>query len=86
MKRFKSFGCPKGHQLHPHIVWFGEAVPMINKAIDICMTADILSIISTSMQMYPAANLMYYAPEGIPTYFIDPKPVMKSKQMLFCSK
>lgn len=74
--------CPKGYQLRPHIVWFGEAVPMIDKAINICMTADVLVIIGTSMQVYPAASLMHYAPEGIPTYFIDPRPAMQSKQNL----
>ncbi len=71
--------CEQGHQLRPHIVWFGEAVPMIEKAIDICMTADILVIIGTSMQVYPAASLMHYVPENTPTYFIDPKPAMSSK-------
>lgn len=74
--------CPKGYQLRPHIVWFGEAVPMIDKAIDICMTADILVIIGTSMQVYPAASLIHYKPESSPTYFIDPKPAMQSKQNL----
>lgn len=71
--------CPKGHQLRPHIVWFGEAVPMIDKAMDLCSTADILVIIGTSMQVYPAAGLMHYVPEGIPIYFIDPKPAMESR-------
>ncbi len=71
--------CPKGHQLRPHVVWFGEAVPMIDKAMEICETADILLIIGTSMQVYPAAGLMHYVPEGTPTYFIDPKPSMESK-------
>jgi len=46
--------CEKGHQLRPHIVWFGEDVPMIEKAVAICKTADILIIIGTSMQVYPA--------------------------------
>lgn len=71
--------CPKGHQLRPHVVWFGEAVPMIEKAMEVCETADILLIIGTSMQVYPAAGLMHYVPEGTPTYFIDPKPTMESK-------
>lgn len=74
--------CKRGYQLRPHIVWFGEAVPMIEKAIDVCMTADILVIIGTSMQVYPAASLIHYAPENIPTYFIDPKPAVESKQNL----
>jgi NAD-dependent deacetylase len=74
--------CPKGYQLRPHIVWFGEAVPMIDKAVDVCMTADILVIIGTSMQVYPAASLMHYVPENTPTYYIDPKPAMESNKNL----
>tara|TARA_R110000868_G_scaffold91812_1_gene254376 strand:+ start:88 stop:765 length:678 start_codon:yes stop_codon:yes gene_type:complete len=74
--------CPNGYQLRPHIVWFGEAVPMIESAINICMTADILAIIGTSMQVYPAASLMHYSPEGIPIYLIDPKPTINSKPNL----
>jgi NAD-dependent deacetylase len=70
--------CPKGHQLRPHIVWFGEAVPMIDKSMEICETADILLIIGTSMQVYPAASLIHYVPQGTPIYFIDPKPSVKS--------
>ena len=72
--------CPKGYQLRPHIVWFGEAVPMIDKAIDICMTADMLLIIGTSMQVYPAASLMHYRPANAPIFFIDPKPTIQSQQ------
>ena len=71
--------CPNGHQLRPHIVWFGEAVPMIDKAMEECATADILIIIGTSMQVYPAAGLMHYIPEGTPVYFVDPNPAMKSR-------
>lgn len=74
--------CPNNHQLRPHIVWFGEAVPMIEKAMGVCATADILVIIGTSMQVYPAAGLMHYVPEGTPTFFIDPKPMMESKNNL----
>jgi NAD-dependent deacetylase len=74
--------CPKGHQLRPHIVWFGEAVPMIDTAVDVCMTADILLIIGTSMQVYPAASLMHYVPEHTPTFFIDPKPAIESRHNL----
>ncbi|WP_027124823.1 SIR2 family NAD-dependent protein deacylase [Gelidibacter mesophilus] len=70
--------CPSGHQLRPHIVWFGEAVPMIETAMELCATADILIIIGTSMQVYPAAGLMHYVPEGTPIYYIDPKPAMES--------
>lgn len=74
--------CKKGYQLRPHIVWFGEDVPMIEKAVEICETADILIIIGTSMQVYPAAGLMHYVPENSPMYFIDPKPAMESKNNL----
>ncbi len=74
--------CRKGHQLRPHIVWFGEDVPMIPKAISICETADILIIIGTSMQVYPAAGLIHYIPSGTHTYFIDPKPTMRSSSKL----
>ena len=74
--------CKKGYQLRPHIVWFGEDVPMIPKAISICETADVLIIIGTSMQVYPAASLMHYVPQNTPTYFIDPKPNIDSKENL----
>ena len=74
--------CKKGHQLRPHIVWFGEDVPMIEKAVAICKTADILIIIGTSMQVYPAASLMHDVPEQTPTYFIDPKPNVDSGKNL----
>jgi NAD-dependent deacetylase len=74
--------CKKGHQLRPHIVWFGEDVPMIEKAVKIYESADVLIIIGTSMQVYPAASLMHYVPENTPTYFIDPKPNIDSKKHL----
>ncbi|MBA6151309.1 SIR2 family NAD-dependent protein deacylase [Gelidibacter maritimus] len=71
--------CPDGHQLRPHIVWFGEMVPNMDIAMETCATADILIIIGTSMQVYPAASLMHYVPEGTPIYFVDPKPAMESR-------
>lgn len=74
--------CKNGHQLRPHIVWFGEDVPMIPKAISICETADILMIIGTCMQVYPAASLIHYVPQNTPIYFIDPKPNIESKDNL----
>tara|TARA_R110002126_G_scaffold12684_1_gene54878 strand:- start:1538 stop:2218 length:681 start_codon:yes stop_codon:yes gene_type:complete len=74
--------CEKGYQLRPHIVWFGEDVPMIEKAVEICATADVLVIIGTSMQVYPAASLMHYVPQNTSTYFIDPKPNIESKENL----
>lgn len=63
-----------GCQLRPHIVWFGEAVPLLDKAIEITKKADILVIIGTSMQVYPAASLINYIKAAIPIYFIDPNP------------
>lgn len=63
-----------GSQIRPHIVWFGEAVPMLEKAIEITEKADILIIIGTSMQVYPAASLVNYVKNGTPIYFIDPNP------------
>ncbi|MCG1036570.1 SIR2 family NAD-dependent protein deacylase [Polaribacter sargassicola] len=66
--------CDKKSQLRPHIVWFGEMVPMLNKAIEITQKADILVIIGTSMQVYPAASLINYIKPNTPIYFIDPKP------------
>jgi NAD-dependent deacetylase len=74
--------CKKGHQLRPHIVWFGEDVPMIENAMRICETSDILVIIGTSMQVYPAAGLMHYVPANTPIFYIDPKPALSSKQNL----
>ena len=64
----------RGVQLRPHIVWFGEAVPMIEKAVRVVSKADVLVIVGTSMVVYPAAGLIHYAPAGIPIYLIDPKP------------
>ncbi|WP_422861449.1 SIR2 family NAD-dependent protein deacylase [Flagellimonas sp. W118] len=63
-----------GHQLRPHIVWFGEMVPLLETAAYITQQADIVIIIGTSMQVYPAASLIHYAPQETPIYFIDPKP------------
>ena len=67
--------APNGSQLRPHIVWFGEAVPKINIAIDAVEAADILLIVGTSLQVYPAAGLYAYAKKGTPIYIIDPKDV-----------
>lgn len=64
----------EGNQLRPHIVWFGEDVPMIENAIDVVETADILIIIGTSLQVYPAAGLMNYVDQNVPVYYIDPNP------------
>jgi NAD-dependent deacetylase len=66
--------CDQKSQLRPHIVWFGEEVPNLTLAEEITQTADILIIIGTSMQVYPAANLIYEIKNNTPIYFIDPKP------------
>lgn len=67
--------APNGAQLRPHIVWFGEPVPYINAAIDQVMKADVLLIVGTSLQVYPAAGLYAYAKADTPIYIIDPKDV-----------
>jgi NAD-dependent deacetylase len=61
-----------GGQLRPHIVWFGEMVPMIEPAADLCLNADIFVVIGTSMQVYPAAGLIGYVSDDVPKYIIDP--------------
>ncbi len=64
--------CEKGSQLRPHIVWFGEAVPAIETAINLVMQADIFVVVGTSLNVYPAAGLLNYVPAGAPIYIIDP--------------
>lgn len=64
-----------GSQLRPFIVWFGEAVPEIETAVDYVEKADIFVIIGTSMNVYPAAGLLNYVPRTAEVYLIDPKPV-----------
>ena len=65
----------RGVQLRPNIVWFGEAVPKFDTAARIASEADIMLIVGTSLQVYPAAGLVQYARRGIPIYLIDPKPL-----------
>ena len=67
--------APNGAQLRPHIVWFGEAVPKIEAAIDAVEAADVLLIVGTSLQVYPAAGLYRYAKSDTPIYIIDPNDV-----------
>jgi len=69
--------CEEKSQLRPHIVWFGEAVPMIDQAVGLVEKADILVVIGTSMQVYPAAGLLSHVRYGTPIYFIDPDPSIK---------
>jgi NAD-dependent deacetylase len=63
-----------GNQLRPHIVWFGEDVPAMEKALEVVEQADVLLVIGTSLQVYPAAGLINYVNQNIPVYYIDPKP------------
>ncbi|MBT8295545.1 MAG: NAD-dependent deacylase [Gramella sp.] len=74
--------CEYNHQLRPHVVWFGEAVPMFQIAAEITETADIIIVIGTSLQVYPAAGLLDFAPENSPVYFIDPKPSIRENKNL----
>jgi len=63
-----------GSQLRPHVVWFGEPVPMILEAINIMSQADVFALVGTSLQVYPASGLIDYLPPGIPKYIIDKNP------------
>ena len=67
--------APNGSQLRPHIVFFGEAVPKIERAIDCVQAADLMLIVGTSLAVYPAAGLYRYARAGVPVYLIDPEEV-----------
>lgn len=64
--------CEQGAQLRPHVVWFGEEVPNLGIGQQICEEADILIIIGTSLNVYPAANLIFFAPDKAPKFLIDP--------------
>lgn len=66
--------CAEGSQLRPHIVWFGEEVPMLTRAAELAAQADIFIVVGTSMQVYPAAGLVDYAPQNAELYYIDPNP------------
>lgn len=74
--------CEYNSQLRPHIVWFGEDVPLMEQAIEITQQADIVMIVGTSMQVYPAAGLVSYAAPNTPIYFIDPNPSIQRKPNL----
>lgn len=64
--------CEKGSQLRPHVVWFGEAVPMIEPAMKLCTQADLFMVVGTSLAVYPAANLVHFVPFDTEVYVIDP--------------
>lgn len=79
--------CEYNKQLRPHVVWFGEAVPMFEKAAEIISDSEFVIIIGTSMQVYPAAGLIEFAPRQAPVYFIDPKPnIQQSKRLKIVNK
>jgi NAD-dependent deacetylase len=65
--------CELGSQLRAHVVWFGEAVPMIEKAAQICQKTDQFILVGSSLAVYPAAGLVNYVPRHVPKYIIDPK-------------
>jgi NAD-dependent deacetylase len=64
--------CEKGSQLRPHIVWFGEPVPMFEEVMNIAPEADMFLVVGTSMAVYPAAGLISYVRKDIPKYYVDP--------------
>lgn len=64
----------RGRPLRPHIVWFGESVPLIEEAVRLVEAADTVIVVGTSLKVYPAASLLHYARFGVPVYLIDPKP------------
>lgn len=71
---------PNGNQLRPHIVWFGEAVPMMDIALDIADEADIFIVVGTSLNVYPAAGLVYAVGKDVPVYVVDPNmPAMQKR-------
>jgi len=76
--------CEKGSQLRPHIVWFGEMVPMMEAAIEKAMEADIFLVVGTSLLVYPAAGLIDYVPYKAPKFVVDPKiPALRKSPNLF---
>ena len=72
--------CDENHQLRPHVVWFGEMVPMMDEAMHYVAQADILIIVGTSMQVYPAAGLLQFASENVPIFLVDPNPSISSSE------
>lgn len=73
---------PDGHLLRPHIVWFGEEVPLLAEAAQICRTADFLVVVGTSLQVYPAAGLVHEVSPETPIFVVDPgAPSLRSSQV-----
>lgn len=79
--------APDGSLLRPYIVWFGEAVPMMDAAIELCEEADIFILVGSSLNVYPAAGLIHYVPPKAKCYLVDPKEVSVSRKMtIFAEK
>ena len=78
----KGDRCERGSQLRPHIVWFGEAVPLIDNAAKQVSEADILVVIGTSLQVYPAAGLLHYFSPQKPLFLVDPNPQITARANL----
>ncbi|WP_299578648.1 SIR2 family NAD-dependent protein deacylase [uncultured Sunxiuqinia sp.] len=76
--------CEKGHQLRPHIVWFGEEVPAMEQAVPMVEQADIFVVVGTSLNVYPAAGLMHYTHKDTPVFVVDPeRPPVSMKKVQF---
>lgn len=80
----KGDKCERGSQLRPNIVWFGEPVPMMDKAIEETLRADVFLVVGTSLVVYPAAGLVDLVPEDVPVIVVDPKlPPVRKRQNLY---
>jgi len=75
--------CEKGFQLRPFVVWFGEAVPMMDKASELTENADIYAVVGTSLNVYPAAGLLRYVKRDVPIYIVDPNEVQSWRKVTF---
>ena len=73
--------CEEGYPLRPHIVWFGEPVPLLETAAQLTASADILMVVGTSLQVYPAAGLIHSRRPGAKLYYIDPRPVLREGEL-----
>lgn len=73
--------CGEGYALRPHIVWFGEAVPLLDTAAALAMDADLMIVVGTSLQVYPAAGLIHYTRPGVPLYYVDPRPTLREGEL-----
>jgi NAD-dependent deacetylase len=78
--------CPEGYQLRPHVVWFGEAVPMMEEAMNVVQEADIFVVVGTSLNVYPAAGLVNYVPRAAQKFLVDPQEVAISNDFTIIQK